>query len=306
MKVLVKCDNCKEDYNIPLAYYHRKQRANISLNELGKPATFCSKICVGQYKKYINRTKKAVPLAKETTTESELTAEEDLDLWFGKKVSIVSTNNLASGHKIIGGFLTNPDNFNDGVSDNLLSKENVMSEASDLIAQILAKHPEWGTMTFVEAIKSEQMEQPVAATPIPQVSVAPVLVQPVAVQTMTMAPAPGSLIQPAQAPVQPVSKWQDSLDNKGEVCKCDADFWDAGKTMKKCNFNIALNRFKYSVVDSESGQLIFTPQSRDCYRCQGKGFLTEANLGYNWESDIKRGVIPATVTWEQYKMEHIG
>jgi len=311
MKVLVKCDNCKEDYNTTLAYYHRKQRANISLNELGKPATFCSKICVGQYKRHINRAKKEVLLAEEipqVSKEPELTAEEELDLWFSKSVTVpmVSINNLASDHKIIGGFLTNPDTFNGGVSYNLLAKENVMSEASDLIAQILAKHPDWGTMTFVEAIKAEQMEQPVASTPIPQAPAQPVLVQPVAVQSMTVTPAQGGLIHPSQAPVQPVSKWQDSLDNKGEVCKCDADFWDAGKTMKKCNFNTALNRFKYSVVDSESGQLIFTPQSRDCYRCQGKGFLTEANLGYNWESDIKRGVISANILWEQYKMEHIG
>jgi hypothetical protein len=308
MKVLVKCDNCKEDYNTTLAYYHRKQRANISLNELGKPATFCSKICVGQYKKHINHAKKAVLLTEETpqvSKEPELTAEEELALWFSKPV-MVPINNLGSDHKTIGGFIKNPDNFNVGVSDNLLSKENVMSEASELIAQILAKHPDWGTMTFVEAIKSEQMEQPVAATPIPQAPAAPVLVQPVPVQTMTMAPVLGSLVQPSPAPVQPVTKWQDSLDNKAEVCKCDADFWDAGKTMKKCNFNSALNRFKYSVVDSESGLLIFTPQSRDCYRCQGKGFLTEANLGYNWESDIKRGVIQVNIPWEQYKMEHIG
>ena len=307
MKVLVRCDNCKEDYDTSLATYHRKQRANITVNEQGKPVTFCSKLCSGEYRKNINLTMREVLLAKEPTKGTVSTGDEDLDVWFGKKVPIVSTNTLASGHKIIGGFLTNPDNFNGGVSDNLLPKENVMSEASDLIAQILAKHPDWGTMTFVEAIKSEQMEQPVAATPIPQeVPVIPVLVQPVPVHTMTMAPVPGSLVQQAQAPVQPVTKWQDSLDNKVEVCKCDADFWDAGKTMKKCNFNSALNRFKYSVVDSESGQLIFTPQSRDCYRCQGKGFLTEANLGYNWESDIKRGVIQVNIPWEQYKMEHIG
>ena len=201
MKVLVKCDNCKEDYDTSLATYHRKQRANITVNERGKPVTFCSKLCSGEYRKSINLTIREVLLTKEPTKGTISTGDEDLDVWFSKEVPIV-TNDLASGHKIIGGFLTNPDNFNVGVSDNLLSKENVMSEASDLIAQILAKHPDWGTMTFVEAIKSEQMELPVAATPIPQgIPVAPVLVQPVPVQTMTMAPAPSNLVQPSPAPI---------------------------------------------------------------------------------------------------------
>lgn len=304
MKVLVKCDNCKEDYNTSLVEYHRKQRANITLNELGKPATFCSKLCASSYRKNINHSKKEVPFTK----EPELTAKEELDLWFSNpvKVPMVPINSLAST-KIIGGVLANPDNFNDGVSDNLLSKEIVMSETADVIAAILAKNPEYATVNLVEVLKQESLgavnSMPMAATPI---AVQPSIVQPVPVQSMPVVPAQAGLIQPSQAPVQPVSKWQDSLDNKGEVCKCDADFWDAQKTMKKCNFNSALNRFKYSVIDGETGQLIFTPQNRDCYRCQGKGFLTAANLGYNWESDMKRGVIPVTTTWEQYQMERLG
>lgn len=283
--VLVNCVNCKADFETDLTRYRRGLKANIA------KVVCCSRKCAGEHRKNINRIR-----VERIVAEEETTAEEDLELWFGSSPKSGLLNN-------IGGSLSAPDIINGGLNLNTPKESNRMN--NDLMQQLLAEHPEYASMKLGDIIKAENTEPVAAATAIPKAQIVETQ-QVVPVQQMPMTPVQsGGLVKPAPAPVQPVSKWQDSLDNKTQVCKCDAAFWDTAQTMKKCNFNPDLNRYKYSVIHQETGQLIFTPQNRDCYRCQGTGFLTESNLGYNWESDIKRGIISPDVTWEQYKLEHI-
>ena len=268
----VSCNHCSTVFSLSEYNYAKRKRSNKN------DSLFCSRKCSGN--------------ARKTVVPTITTGEQDLDEWFK-----FSTDDIIIG----GGSLTTNNNMGGSV---ILSSEesNVMAQENQMIwlGKMVEKNPKYLTMTIADIIIAEGKEQGAevsSATPIAPAQ--PTVVTPA--QSNIVKPVQSSTVNPTQPMNQPPTRWQDSLDDK-EILNsiCDADFWDAAKTMKKCNLNPeAKNQFRYSVIDPVNG-LIFTQNGRICYRCQGRGYLTLRNLGYNWESDIKYKVISASITFSQY------
>ena len=75
--------------------------------------------------------------------------------------------------------------------------------------------------------------------------------------------------------------WQGSLDRTTPLGDCNADMYPG--LGKSCNYDEASKIFKWSYVDQATGVLTISPNQ--CNRCQGKGWISPQNLGYNFRFD---------------------
>ena len=75
--------------------------------------------------------------------------------------------------------------------------------------------------------------------------------------------------------------WQGSLDRTTPLGDCNADMYPG--LGKSCNYDEVSKIFKWSYVDQATGVLTISPNQ--CNRCQGKGWISPQNLGYNFRFD---------------------
>lgn len=287
-RIQFSCGWCgKENELIPSEYKKRMEQSKSGL-------LFCKHGVSKCASSYRTEQRRNVKVLSEPTVSIRILDEPVQDDWFEDFEKEYKNQFYSNSNSFIGGSFVTTDNTIVGGS-NFNSKENGRSMEKTM-GEIIAAHPEMVTMGPDEfqkklaEIRGEEAkeEEPVAkATPI----VKPRIV------TNPVVSSDSKLVQP-RVRENVASRWQDSLNNKDRVADCDAEFWDAECTMKKCNFHPVEKTYKYCVIDDASGEIDFT--SRPCYRCQGKGYLTEANIGYNFDSDMKRSIIASTITWEEY------
>ena len=142
---------------------------------------------------------------------------------------------------------------------------------------------------------------------------APVVVPP-PVQAPAQAPRPqvapvNPVIPPTSGTVTAVKgavrprRWQDDLSRTLAVGDCDAEiYYDAvGNAVgSACQYDaeaVGGPRYVWCFVDQNSGQITFS--QNQCNRCQSKGWVSEQNLGYNYDYDKRTG--KTQVSWEEYK-----
>ena len=206
-------------------------------------------------------------------------------------VSITDPVNLGDLSLFRGGLVTPEKEFGG------LNKSNVegVSTMAQTLAEFMASHPSIITTPVQELDNGDVLIK--SGSPDAISSPAPVA-PPVQAPAPRPVPAPANPVMPptmaVAAPVR-ARRWQDDLNRNLPVGDCDAEVYPG--VGKACNYDETTKTFRWSYIDQATG--VLTISGNQCNRCQAKGWVSEQNLGYNYDFDVRRG--KTTESWEEYK-----
>jgi len=218
------------------------------------------------------------------------------------------------------GVLASPEKDIGGLSKSNVEGVSTMVSPVQTLAKFMATHPtimtspiqelEDGNVLIVlaeaSATASPAPVAPPIAPPVPPPATPPVQAPqpprtPSVPNNPVIVPTAGA-VTAVSSPVRP-RRWQDELSRTSAIGDCDAVMYkdavgeDVGKACQYHAEAVGGARYAWCFVDQNSGAITFS--ANQCNRCQGKGWVSEQNLGYNYDFDIRSG--KTQVTWEQYK-----
>ena len=233
---------------------------------------------------------------------------------YGVPITVMSKEVLALEFPdLFRGVLASPEKYVGGLSKSNVEGVSTMVSPVQTLAEYMATHPtimtspiqelEDGNVLIVLAEASATASPAPVAPPVPPPSTPPVPAPrtPAVANNPVIVP-PAGAVTAVSSPVRP-RRWQDELSRTTAMGDCDAAMYQdaAGNNVgKACQYHaeaVGGARYAWCFVDQNSGVITFS--ANQCNRCQGKGWVSEQNLGYNYDFDIRSG--KTQVTWEQYK-----